>query len=75
MAAEPLQIADSSHVKGASYDSDTQELAVTFPGGSTYVYSGIPPEIAADFSAAPSAGSYLHKVIKAAPDKYPYRKL
>ncbi len=72
MAAEPLQIADSTHVKSASYDSDTSELVVVFPNSSTYAYDSVPKEVADSFAAAPSAGKFLASEIKGV---YPFRKL
>ncbi len=73
MAAEPLQIADSTHLKGASYDEDAQELAIDF-GKATYIYSNVTKDVADELAAAPSAGTFLHNVIKANPSLYPYRK-
>lgn len=72
MAAEAVQHVSSSHITGATYDPDTQELAVKFKGGSTYAYSGVPQSTVAEFSSAPSAGKYLDSMIKGI---YPYRKV
>lgn len=70
MAARNVPLSLGSHLGGASYDPDTQELSVTFAGGSTGIYSGVPEDVVDAFSNAPSSGSYLHAVIK----QYPYRK-
>lgn len=71
MAAEAIQHTESSHIKGATYDPDTQELVVTFNSGS-YAYSGVPQSTVAEFSSAPSAGKYLERFVKGV---HPYRKL
>lgn len=71
MPAIQLQHAESSHIKGASYDADTQELVVNFSKAS-YAYSGVSEETALAFEKAESAGQYLENFIKGS---YPYRKL
>jgi len=70
MAAIKLNHAESSHILGASYDADTQELAISFKAG-TYVYSGVSEDTARDFEQAPSAGKFLESSIKG---HYPYQK-
>jgi hypothetical protein len=72
MSAEIIPIKSSSHVQGVSYDEDTQELVVSFAKAS-YLYSGVPPQVANGFAGAASAGQYLDTAIKAA--EYPYKKL
>jgi hypothetical protein len=74
MAAEPIPFNPSSHITGAAYDDDTQELAITFSGKSTYIYSGVTKDVADEFSAAGSAGQFLDSVIKKNPGMYPFRK-
>lgn len=71
MAAETVQHAASSHIKGATYDPDTQELVVDF-GRASYAYSGVPQSTIAEFATAPSAGKYLDSFVKGI---HPYRKL
>jgi hypothetical protein len=63
MAQQAILFAESSHITAASYNPDTQELIVTF-GKSSYSYAGVPQDVVDGFSAAPSAGSYLHANIK-----------
>lgn len=70
MAAIPLQHAESSHITGASYDVDAQELAVSFKNG-TYLYSGVGQDTADAFESADSAGKYFDTYIK---KMFPYRK-
>ena len=71
MAQQAIPFAESSHLKSASYDPDTQELIVGFSSGS-YSYAGVPQDVVDGFSAAPGAGSYLHASIKG---KYETTKL
>jgi hypothetical protein len=72
MPVRTLQHAGSSHITGASYDDETQELSVSFKNG-TYLYSNVPDEVALDFESAPSAGKYFDTNIKGN-SAYPYRK-
>jgi hypothetical protein len=71
MAAEAIPIKSSSHVQGVSYDEETQELVVAFAKAS-YLYSGVPAQVANGFADAPSAGAYLDQNIKGS---YSYKKL
>lgn len=72
MAQQAIPFTASSHIAAATYDSDTEELIVTFPGGKAYSYAGVPQDVVDGFSAAPSAGGYLHANIKG---KYETTKL
>ena len=74
MAQQAIPFTASSHIVAATFDADTQELIITFPGVpelKSYSYAGVPQDVVDGFSAAPSAGSYLHANIK----KYPTTKL
>lgn len=71
MAAEAIPFNSSSHVKGVRYDSETQELVVVFDRAS-YLYSGVPIQVANGFRDAPSAGQYLDQQIKGV---YGFKKL
>lgn len=71
MALEAIPIKNSSHVKSVSYDEETQELVCEFAKAS-YLYSGVPVQVANGFSSAPSAGGYLDTFIKGT---YSFRKL
>lgn len=71
MALEAIPFKSSSHIKSVEYDEETQELVVGF-GKSSYLYSGVSPQVANGFSEAVSAGGYLDTFIKGT---YPYKKL
>jgi hypothetical protein len=71
MAAIPLQHAESSNIAGASYDVDTQELAVKFKSGATYIYENLGQDTADAFEQADSAGKYFDVNIK---NRFPYKK-
>lgn len=71
MAVRELQHAGSSHIIGASYDDETQQLTVSFKNG-TYVYDSVSPDVANEFESAASAGKYFDANIKG---KYPTRKV
>ena len=59
-----LAIRGSSHIAGADYDAETRILTVYFQDGDAYEYSQVPPEVAAAFERAPSAGQYFHRMIR-----------
>jgi hypothetical protein len=54
----------SSAITRVEYDTDSQELLVTFPDGRTYSHIGVPQEVYDGLVNAPSAGRYYHAVIK-----------
>lgn len=58
-------------IRSFSYDQRRNELTVTFTTGRGYVYSLVPPDVAAAFAAAASKGRFLNERIR---DRYPYRK-
>jgi hypothetical protein len=49
----------SSNVAAHGYDHATQTLAVKFQSGGTYHYAGVPHDLAVQFAAAPSKGSFF----------------
>lgn len=55
---------DSSNIASEGYDPAQGILRITFKSGGTYDYHGVDVELYAAFSAAPSKGEYLAKVIK-----------
>jgi KTSC domain len=55
---------NSSAIASASYDSDTEELDVTFVNGRTYTHPGVPAGVVKALRDAPSAGSFYSSVIK-----------
>lgn len=72
MAAQPIpHTSTSGHIAGVAYDEETSELAVTFKGGATYIYSGVTPQDANGFNGAPSATDHLNTYIK---PNYAYKK-
>ena len=54
----------SSNVEEIYYDSDTQEMAVTWHSGKVSVYSGVPEDVALDVSNAPSVGQAMNEKVK-----------
>lgn len=55
---------NSEAVTFAEYDDDAQALTLTFPGGRSYVYGGVPRQVYDELLDAPSAGAYYHRSIK-----------
>jgi len=64
-----IHVHGSSAVKAAIYQPSSKELAVTYQGGSMYVYKGVEEETAENFKTAASKGRYLVENIKG---KYPF---
>lgn len=69
---------ESTCVGDHSYDFETLELSITFPGvfpgrggSGTYIYEGVPVEVYTDFSGASSMGTYFNLYIK---NQYNFRK-
>jgi hypothetical protein len=56
----------SSMVSEIGYDTDTQELLVTWNNGRTSAYSGVPEGVAEQLSKAPSVGQMINSDIKGA---------
>ena len=54
----------SSSVTEVGYDSDTQELLVTWQSGKRSAYRGVPEGLADELSRAPSVGRMLNSDIK-----------
>lgn len=59
-----LQPVQSSCVAAVGYDPIGRTMVVVFHKTGTYTYFLIPPEIYADFMAAPSMGAYVNSVFK-----------
>ncbi len=70
--APPAEDSGSAVVKSATYDADTQTLTMTFPNGSRYAYSEVPPEVHTGLEAAESKGRFYHSEIKG---KFPSTRL
>jgi hypothetical protein len=62
----------SSNIKSALYDTETEELLVTFNNGNIYGYDKVPWEIFTKFRLAESQGAYLNSTIK---KNYQYKKI
>jgi hypothetical protein len=61
----------SNVIRDFVYAADRHELTVIFISGKVYVYSLVPPAIAAAFSEAVSPGVFFNSNVR---DRYPYRK-
>jgi hypothetical protein len=53
----------SSNVSSVKYDGDAMRLFVQFHSGSGH-YEGVPLSVAAALAEAPSAGKYVHAVLR-----------
>lgn len=62
----------STMVQSVGYDDETNELIVTFNNGKSYVYQGVPEELAVQLANAPSVGQMLNSEIK---PNYPAKKI
>ena len=58
------QFANSSMLLMASYNSDTNELTVTFTNGKPYTYVDVPRSIWDELIIAKSAGAYFNSIKK-----------
>lgn len=55
---------DSSFLSRASYDTDSQTLTVSFKGGKSYTYEGVPQDVFEGLRDADSPGQYYAANIK-----------
>jgi len=55
---------ESSAIETIGYDPEASTLAITFTGGATYFYLGVPPHLYDQLMTAESKGSFVNKVIK-----------
>lgn len=60
----------STMVSEIGYDSDANELLVTWRNGKRSAYSGVPEEKATEIANAPSVGQAINQEIK---NQYPHR--
>lgn len=63
---------DSSNVAAMKYDADKGELHVKFKNGGTYVYEGVPPDVAEDMYHSSSAGRFVQENLKG---QYQHRRV
>jgi hypothetical protein len=61
----------STAVAHISYDEASCELHVTYVGGATYTYYGVPKQVYAAFREAPSKGQFVNQFVK---NRYDFRK-
>ena len=54
----------SSNVAEIGYDSDTNDLVVTWKSGRVSAYAGVPEELATQLANAPSVGGMINSDIK-----------
>jgi len=55
----------SSNVSEVGYDSETQELLITWlKSGKTSAYAGVPEDVAEACSRAPSVGQFVNAEVK-----------
>ena len=54
----------SSNVSEVAYDSDTNELLVTWRSGKVSAYQGVPEDVALKLANAPSVGQMINAEIK-----------
>jgi hypothetical protein len=54
---------DSSNIISSIYDTDNKELKVTFKGGRTYTYDGVPHKIFTKLRMSESQGKFFNQNI------------
>ena len=59
-----MQSVYSSNVDSVGYDETAKALYVSWAGGKTSVYSGVPPSTAEDATKAYSVGAFLNENVK-----------
>jgi len=57
---------ESSAIELIGYAPDDKTLAITFTGGATYLYLGVPERLYEQLMTAESKGTFVNKVIKPA---------
>ena len=65
-----MPVVSSSAIEKIEFEELTNRLYVTFTGGRTYTYFGVPRSVYECFLAAPSKGAFLNDHIK---DRYSFR--
>jgi lysyl-tRNA synthetase class 2 len=61
----------STVIRDFSYDEARNELTVNFRSSKVYVYTLVPPSVAAAFASAPSPGAFFNETIR---DRYGWRQ-
>jgi len=67
-----LQSVYSTMVQEIAYDADREEMIVTWKGGTSGAYSGVPEDVAQSCAHAASVGQFINSEIKPI---YAYRRL
>jgi len=57
-------VPSSSHLDRVDYDSDVQNLTVTFKDGRSYLYRSVPHDVYLGLQNARSAGKYFDTNVK-----------
>lgn len=55
---------NSSAIRFADYDPETQTLRLSFTGGGSYTFEGVPQDVYDALLASPSPGRYYAQSIK-----------
>lgn len=66
-----MPVVSSSAIEKIEFEDLTNRLAITFTGGRTYTYFGVPRSVYERFMAAPSKGTFFNEHIK---DRYSFRQ-
>ena len=54
---------NSSHIKQVTYDTDLEELKVTYKNDREYLFTSVPESVFDDMSRVESVGSFLNKCV------------
>jgi hypothetical protein len=63
---------NSTNIKSATYDTESQVLTVNFNNGGIYEYQSVPWELFAKFRMSDSQGKFLNQHVKG---KYSHTKI
>ena len=66
---------ESSNIRRVGYNPEAKRLYIQFKSGTTYRYSNVEPETYATLMGSESIGRGFAALIKADPERYPYKKL
>ena len=72
MNTEEVVNFDSSLLKSATFDSQTNLLTISFQTGTVYGYEGVSQEVFEELKEASSAGNFFNSNIR---DRYHYTRL
>lgn len=64
MTVETFRPLNSSHIEEFSYDSESEDLEVTFTSGDRYRYLNVPQRTYRQWTQADSVGQFFHRRIK-----------